>query len=57
MHVLPRLLARVRMAKAPVKPLVAIVGATGTGKSDVGSISPRGDAGLGQMLITADSWP
>jgi hypothetical protein len=29
------------MAKTPVKPLVAIVGATGTGKSDVRLINPN----------------
>ena len=32
-----RYLSTKRMTSAPVKPLVAIVGATGTGKSDVGA--------------------
>jgi hypothetical protein len=50
------------MAKAPVKPLLAIVGSTGTGKSDVCLINlelfRNQDMDLGdRVLINLGSWP
>jgi predicted ATPase len=41
MNITKGIIKSLRMAKVPVKPLVAIIGATGTGKSDVGPINPN----------------